>query len=68
MDKRLDIDASQDVYKESIDNDGPVDNPDVLDNEKACPNIVPILEWFTLNTWDNINDPSPSTDTGHLTS
>ena len=32
------------------------------------PNIVPIPEWFTLNTWDNINDPSPSMDTGHITS
>ena len=56
MDGGLDIDASQDVYKEFIDNDGLVDNPEVLDdlqvehNEEAFPNIVPILEWFTSNT------------------
>ena len=32
MDGELDIDASRDVYKEFIDNDGPVDNPKVLDD------------------------------------
>ena len=56
MDGGLDIDASQDVYKEFIDNDGLVDNLEVLDdlqvehNEEAFPNAVPILEWFTSNT------------------
>ena len=50
MDGGLDIDASRDVYEEFIDNDGPVDNLEVLDdlqvkhNEEACPNIVPIPE------------------------
>ena len=74
MDGGLDIDASQDVYKEFIDNDGLVDNPEVLDdlqvehNEEAFPNTVPILEWFTSNTWDNINDPSPSLGIGQLKS
>nr|POF12328.1 hypothetical protein CFP56_73629 [Quercus suber] len=68
MDGRLDIDASRDVCEEFIDNDGLMDNPEVLDNKEACPNTVPILEWFTSNIWDNINDPSPSLDIGHLTS
>ena len=68
MDGRLDIDTSRDVYEEFIDKDGPVDNQEVLDNEEACPNTVPIPEWFTSNIWDNINDPSPSMDAGHLTS
>ena len=74
MDGGLDIDASQDVYEEFIDNDGLVDNPKVLNelqfehNEEACLNIVPIPKWFTLNTRDNINDPSPSLGTGQLTS
>ena len=51
-----------------------MDEPEVLNrlqvehNEKACPNTVPILEWFTSNTWDNINDPSPSLGTGQFTS
>ena len=74
MDRRLDIDASRDVYEEFIDNDGSMDNSEVLDelhvehNEEAFPNTVPIPEWFTSNTSDNINDPSPFMDTGHLTS
>ena len=74
MDGGLDIDASRDVYEEFIDNDGPVDNLEVLDdlqvkhNEEACPNIVPIPEWFTSNTLDIINDPSLSLGTGQLTS
>ena len=40
----------------------------VEQNEEACLNIVLISEWFTSNTWDNINDPSPSLGTGQLTS
>ena len=74
MDGRLDIDASRDVYEEFIDNDGPVDNAEVGDelqikyNEEDCPSTVPIPEWFTLNTWDNINDPSPALGTRQLTS
>nr|POE81826.1 putative inactive receptor kinase [Quercus suber] len=59
---------------EFIDTDGLVDDAEVLDgpqienNEEDCPTIVPIPEWFTSNTWDNINDPSPALGTGHLTS
>ena len=51
-----------------------MDEPEVLNrlqvehNEEACPNTVPIPEWFTSNTWDNINDPSPSFGTRQLTS
>ena len=57
-----------------IDIDGPVDEAEVIDgtqienNEEDCPSTVSILEWFTLNTWDNINDPSPVLGTGQLTS
>ncbi|XP_075675055.1 uncharacterized protein LOC142644296 [Castanea sativa] len=74
MDERLNIDVRRDVYEEFIDNDGQVDNPKVVDelqiedNEDDFPNTVPILEWFTSNTWDNINDPSPLLGTGQITS
>nr|POE64203.1 hypothetical protein CFP56_74849 [Quercus suber] len=74
MDRRIDIDASRDVYEEFIDTDGPVDEANVLDgpqiknNEEDCLTTVPIPEWFTLNTWDNINDPSPVLGIGQLTS
>nr|POE71583.1 60s ribosomal protein l18a-like protein [Quercus suber] len=74
MDRGLDIDVSRDVYEEFINTDGPVDEAEVLDgtqienNEEDSPTIVPILEWFTSNTWDNINDPSPALGTGQLTS
>ena len=70
MDGGLDIDPSRDVYKKFINNDGPMDNLEVLDklqveqNEEACPNTVLIPEWFTSNTWDNINDPLPSLGIG----
>ena len=58
------------MYKEFIDNDGLVDNLEVLDDlqveqkDEACLNTVPIPKWFTSNTWDNINDLSPSLGTG----
>ena len=74
MDRGIDIDASQDEYEEFIDTDGPVDEAEVLDgtqienNEEDCPSIVSIPEWFTSNTWDNINDPSPALGTRQLTS
>ncbi|KAK9983157.1 hypothetical protein SO802_032682 [Lithocarpus litseifolius] len=70
MDGGIDIDASRDVYEEFIDTDGPVDEAEILDgpqiknNEEDCPTIVPISKWFTSNTWDNINDPSPVLGTG----
>ncbi|XP_050255097.1 uncharacterized protein LOC126700989 [Quercus robur] len=73
MDGGIDIDASRDVYEEFIDTDGPGDEAEVLDgqhienNGEDCPTIVPILEWFTSNTCDNINDPSPTLGTGQLT-
>ena len=56
MDGGIDIDASQDVYKEFIDTDGPVDKAKVLDgtqienNEEDCTSTVSIPEWFTSNT------------------
>ena len=62
------------MYEEFIDTDGPMDDAEVLDvpqienNEEDCLTTVPILEWFTSNTWDNINDPSPVLGTGQLTS
>ena len=74
MDGGIDIDASRDVYEEFIDIDGPVDEAEVLDgtqienNEEDCPSTVSIPEWFTSNTWDNINDPSPTLGTKQLTS
>lgn len=74
MDGGIDIDASRDVYEEFIDTDGPVDDAEVLDvplienNEEDCLTTVPIPEWFTSNTWDNINDPLPRLGIGHLTS
>nr|POE53945.1 60s ribosomal protein l18a-like protein [Quercus suber] len=66
MDGGLDIDVSRDVYEEFINTDGPVDEAEVLDgtqienNEEDSPSTVSIPEWFTSNTWDNINDPSPA--------
>nr|POF09554.1 hypothetical protein CFP56_78187 [Quercus suber] len=73
MDRGIDIDASRDVYEEFIDTDGPVDETEVLDgtqlkdNEEDCP-ITAIPGWFTSNTWDNINDPSPALGPEELTS
>ena len=64
------MDDTRDVYEEFIDNDGPVDNLEFLNelevenNVDACPNSNPNLEWFTSNTWDDIHDPSPSLETG----
>ena len=69
MDKAFDIDASWDIYKEFIDNDDVEDNLEFLHELQvehtvhACPIPNPTLEWFTLNTWDNIHDPSPSMET-----
>ena len=74
MDGGIDIDASRDEYEEFIDTDGPMDDTKVLDvpqikkNKEDLPTTVPIPEWFTSNTWDNINDPSHALGTGHLTS
>ena len=62
------------MYKEFIDTDGQDHEVEVLDgtqienNEEDCPSTVSIPEWFTSNTWDNINDPSPTLGTGQLTS
>nr|POE66832.1 hypothetical protein CFP56_73495 [Quercus suber] len=56
MDGGIDIDASQDVYEEFIDTDGPMDEQKVLDgpqienNDEDCLTIVPISEWFIPNT------------------
>ena len=63
MDEGIDIDASRDVYEEFIDTNGPDHEAEVLDgtqienNEEDNPSTVSIPEWFTSNTWDNINDP-----------
>ena len=62
------------MYEEFIDIDGPVGDAEVLDvpqienNEEDFLTTVPIPEWFTSNTWDNINGPSTALGTGHLTS
>ena len=59
-----------DTRDEFIDNDGPVDNPEFLDelevenNVDACPNLNPNPEWFMSNIWDDIHDPSPSLEIG----
>ena len=74
VDGGIDIDGSQDVYEEFIDTDGLVEDAEVLhgpqieNNEEDCTTVVPILEWFTSNTWGNTNDPSPTLGTWHLTS
>nr|POE70073.1 hypothetical protein CFP56_60979 [Quercus suber] len=70
FDDAIEMDDTRDMYEEFIDNDGPEDNPEFLDevqvenNVDACPNPNPIPDWFTSNTWDNIHDPSPSMETG----
>ena len=62
LDEVIEMDDTRDVYKEFIDNDGPVDNLEFLDelevenNVDACPNLNPNPEWFTSNTWDDIHD------------
>ena len=56
LDEAIEMDDTRDVYEEFIDNDGPVDNQEFLDelevenNVDACPNPNPNLEWFTSNT------------------
>nr|POF11065.1 hypothetical protein CFP56_76579 [Quercus suber] len=71
FDDAIEMDDTRDMYEEFIDNDGPEDNPEFLDevevenNVDACPNPNPIPDWFTSNTWDNIHDPSPSMETGN---
>ena len=68
VDDAYDIYARQDVYEEFIDNDGVEDNVEffdelhVEDNMETCPILDPTPEWFTENMWDNIHDPSPSTE------
>nr|POE78930.1 hypothetical protein CFP56_46098 [Quercus suber] len=70
FDDTIEMDDTRDMYEEFIDNDGPEDNPEFLNevevenNMDACPNPNPIPDWFTSNTWDNIHDPSPSMETG----
>nr|POF27369.1 hypothetical protein CFP56_14486 [Quercus suber] len=69
LDEAIEMDDTQDVYEEFIDNDVPEDNLKFLDelqvenNVDACPNPNPNPDWFTSNTWDNIHDPSPSLET-----
>nr|POE86703.1 hypothetical protein CFP56_46914 [Quercus suber] len=59
---------------EFINTDGSMDEVEVLDgtqienNEEDSPTTVPIPKWFTLNTWDNINDPSLALGACQLTS
>ena len=70
MDGGIDIDTNRYEYEDFIDTNGPVDEAEVLDvplienNEEDCLTTVLIPEWFTSNTWDNINDPSPALGTG----
>ena len=45
-----------------------LDGPQIENNEENCTTTVPIPEWFISNTWDNINDPSPTLGTWRLTS
>ena len=70
LDETIEMDDTRDVYEEFIDNDGLVDNLEFLDepqpknNVDDCPNLNLNIEWFMLNTWDDIHDPSPSLETG----
>ena len=66
LDKATEMDDTRDVYEEFIDNDGPIENPELLDELQPQNNLNPNPEWFTLNTWDDIDDPSPSLETGLL--
>ena len=66
LDEATEMDETRDVYEEFIDNDGPVENPELLDELQPENNPNPNPEWFTSNTWDDINDPSPSLETGLL--
>ena len=56
MDEAIEIDDTWDVYEEFIDNDGPEDTPEFLDELQvkntvdACPILNPTPKWFTLNT------------------
>ena len=45
-----------------------LDGTQIENNKKDFPSTVSIPEWFTSNTWDNINDLSPVLGTGQLTS
>ena len=74
MDGGIDIDTNRYEYEDFIDTNGPVDEAEVIDgtqienNEEDCPSTISIPEWFTSNTWDNINDPSPALGTRQRTS
>ena len=69
MDEAIKMDDTWNVYEEFINNDGLEDNPEFFDEQRvenntdACPIPNPTPEWFTLNTWDNIHDPSASMET-----
>ena len=41
-----------------------LDGTQIEKNEEDCPLTVSNPEWFTSNTWDNINDPSPTLGIG----
>ena len=45
-----------------------LDGTQIENNEEDCLSTLSIPEWFTSNTWDSINDPSPTLGTGQLTS
>nr|POF03392.1 hypothetical protein CFP56_60581 [Quercus suber] len=53
FDDAIEIDDTQDMYEEFIDNEGPEDNPEFVDelqvenNVNACPNPNPNPDWFT---------------------
>ena len=66
LDEATEMDDTRDVYEEFIDNDGPVENPELLDELQPQNNLNPNPEWFTSNTWDDIDDPSPSLETSLL--
>nr|POE45753.1 hypothetical protein CFP56_47334 [Quercus suber] len=72
FDGAIEMDDTRDMYEEFIDNDGQEKNPEFLDevevenNVDACPNLNPNPDWFTLNTWDNIHDPSPFLETAPI--
>nr|POE95897.1 hypothetical protein CFP56_50617 [Quercus suber] len=59
------IDVTRDDFEEFLDTMGEHKDVDhiedvvIEENRDTCPGPDPMLEWFTINTWDNMFDPSP---------
>nr|POF01638.1 hypothetical protein CFP56_74839 [Quercus suber] len=59
------IDVTRDGFEEFLDTMGEHKDVDhiedvvIEENRDTCLDPDPMLEWFTINTWDNMFDPSP---------